>query len=71
MKALWILLLLTGCQAIGEGLQAGGATASNDVYQAQTGLTDEGISAKTDQQCMSDCLKKGSLYGYCKKECSY
>jgi hypothetical protein len=27
--------------------------------------------AYIDAQCMSDCLSRGYMYGYCQKVCSY
>lgn len=73
MKALWIVsvVLLCGCEALSTGLRTAGAGMSDDVYNAQNGQPPKEEANRTDRQCMSDCMKKGYLYGYCKKECSY
>lgn len=71
MKALWILLLLTGCsseylKAVGDGMRGAGGVMSDDVHQTQGGLP----SKKTDNVCMMDCTKRYS-WAYCEKECGY
>jgi len=72
MKALLILVLLTGCspeimRGISEGFRNAGAAGSEDVYRAQNGLEQ---SSRLDYTCNMDCTKRYS-WAYCKRACSY